>query len=495
MMTTESLQLLLIEDDAIDRAAILSAIQGHRVTTYGTPAEGLDAAHSQRFDCILLMLDPSSLDTPMVEAISSTDLGTPVVVLTSSPSSIDTTLLRLGVQDVLPVHPLPPALLNNSIRHAIERTRIRQQLRSTRSQFIQAQRMEAFGQLAGGIAHDFNNLLSIIQLFTSFVRKTLDEDDERAADLDEVLQASTRAASLIKQMLTFTRQKPSSAMIISLRAHIQRIEPQLRQILGVESTLNIELPEKDVTVRIEPALLEQVMVGLTENARDAMPSGGRLELRVRHTLESALITITDTGVGMSDSTLLRAIEPFFTTKEEERMGLGLSMCQGIIEQASGTLKLSSRPSQGSTITITLPTTGIAASDAAPSPPEPTRLSGTERILLVEDIEKLRRSLSRTLTEHGYAVVEASNGLEALEVLQHEEVDLVLTDLVMPMLSGTALAKTLSETSPELPIVLMTGYAKRYSDATHPCILKPFKLPELLSIIRGQLAPAQTLSMN
>jgi CheY-like chemotaxis protein len=355
--------------------------------------------------------------------------------------------------------------------------------------------MEAFGQLAGGIAHDFNNLLSIIQLFTSFVRKTLAEDDERAADLDEVMQASNRAADLILQMLTFTRQKPSNAQIVSMSAHLQRVEPKLRRALGSSAQLIIEPAEKDATVRIDPTLLEQVLVSVTQNARDAMPDGGQLTLRIAHTTPSVQITFTDTGVGMKKSTLRRATEPFFTTKEAERTGLGLAMCLSIIEQANGLLEIASRPGQGSTITITLPNSRHGSVPVARSRPEPTRLSGTERILLVEDIDKLRQSLSRTLTEHGYAVVEAANGLEALEVLRHEDVDLVLTDLVMPMLSGTALAATLSETSPDLPIVLMTGYAKRYSAANHPCILKPFKLPELLSLIRGQLTPHSAATMS
>lgn len=497
-MPSAPLQLLLIENDAVDRAVIEHALQGHAIlTTCAAHSDGLDLAIEDDFDCILMGISqPRLLALKELEALCSSALSAPVVVLTSRTDITDAELIRLGVQEILPTSPLPAALLR-SIHHAIERTVIRQELRSTRRQFIQAQRMEAFGQIAGGIAHDFNNLLSIIQLFTSFVRKTFDDDDERAADLDEVIQASTRAAELIQQVLTFTRQKPSNTQLISLNTFLQRIEPLLRSALGSTAQLSIAAPEEDITIQLDPALLEQVLVSLTNNARDAMPSGGTLTLRIKHTAQSVLLTLTDTGTGMSDSTLLRALEPFFTTQEAERTGLGLSMCLGIIEQANGTLELVSRLGEGSTVSITLPRADSIDSTAADIPRQspPTQLSGTERILLVEDIDKLRRSLSRTLTEHGYAVVEAANGLEALEVLQHEDVDLVLTDLVMPLLSGTALAATLAETSPELPIVLMTGYAKRYSSAAHPCILKPFKLPDLLSIIRGQLTPPQPLPQS
>jgi two-component system, cell cycle sensor histidine kinase and response regulator CckA len=351
-----------------------------------------------------------------------------------------------------------------------------QALRRSEEQLRSAQKMEAIGQLAGGIAHDFNNVLSVILGYTQFLKATLEPGDERHHDIEAMESAADGAASLTRQLLAFGRKQVVKPRLLDMNNCVRELEEVLRRTLGS----NIEIVTglgSGVTLSADPIQLEQILLNLALNARDAMPDGGVLtiETRVAELDDSyrrthagvnpgtyVVLAVTDTGCGMDEATQARIFEPFFTTKPAGKgTGLGLPTVYGIVRQSGGHVWVYSEPGKGTTFRIYFPyvealeDTGVYRIQQLRPP------GGSETILLVDDAEQLRPLLVRSLRECGYNVIEAKNGTNALEQARDHigSIDLLVTDLVMPGLSGPALAEELTALRPETRVLFMSGYSE------------------------------------
>jgi two-component system cell cycle sensor histidine kinase/response regulator CckA len=348
-------------------------------------------------------------------------------------------------------------------------------LRRTEEQLRQSQKLEAIGRLAGGVAHDFNNLLSVILSYTSLVLSELPGDAHRA-DLEEVHKAGERAAELTRQLLAFGRQQVLSPKVIELGQIIHGVENMLQRLLGEDVKLSLAMNRPTGKVYVDRSQIEQIIMNFAVNARDAMPSGGTLLLEASNVeLETdhfgspgvvggpyVLLAVSDNGVGMDRATQERIFEPFFTTKAVGKgTGLGLAMVFGIVRQSNGHIHVYSEPGVGTTFKIYLPRTDRDADVPFVSPPSPSTLRGHETILLVEDNEQVRRVNLAILQRHGYQVLEAQNGGEALLICEKftGTIDLLLTDVVMPHMNGRELAERLMPLRPSMKVVFASGYTE------------------------------------
>jgi two-component system cell cycle sensor histidine kinase/response regulator CckA len=344
-------------------------------------------------------------------------------------------------------------------------------------QFRQSQKMEAVGRLSGGVAHDFNNLLGVIIGYGEIVQDGVAPDSPSRTCVDEMLKAGHRAAGLTRQLLAFSRQQVMDPKVLDLNVVVKDMEKMLRRLISEDVQLKTTLDAALMRIKADQGQLEQVIMNLAVNARDAMPTGGELRLSTSHFHMNAefvrrypypvavgdyvLLTVEDTGVGMHAITRARVFEPFFTTKEKGKgTGLGLSTVYGVVKQSGGYIDVASEPGAGATFKIYLPKVEVEV-DAQRKPPAdlPESLHGTETLLLVEDETSLRK-LSRHLLEFcGYHVVEAENGPQALELSQQYEgmIHLLLTDVVMPGMSGRVLADKLVLQRPQTRVVYMSGY--------------------------------------
>ena len=349
--------------------------------------------------------------------------------------------------------------------------------RKLEAQLRQAQKMEAVGQLAGGVAHDFNNLLTIIQGYLAVVKDPTSNAQLIGEAAEQITLAADRAAALTRQLLTFSRRQVMQPRNVRINDVIERTGRMLGRLLGEDIGVGLRLAENLPCVNVDPGMIEQALLNLAVNARDAMPGGGRLTISTsarvleadsdRGPLEMApgqvvCITVADSGCGIPRENLSRIFEPFFTTKDVGKgTGLGLASAYGIVKQHRGGIRVNSELGQGSTFEIFLPVLQVdkgAAREAAPSAPV---RGGTEGILLVEDEQTLRGLVRTVLVRHGYRVFEAESGPTALEVWEHnkDQIDLVLTDMVMPDgLSGRELADQLRRERPELKVVFSSGYS-------------------------------------
>ena len=381
--------------------------------------------------------------------------------------------------------------------------------RNLQEQLRQSQKMEAVGMLAGGVAHDFNNVLTVIGGNVSLLLSDTPADDPRQEDLREIRQAAERAASLTRQLLAFSRRqilKPQSLQVGSL---VSDMLPMLRRLIGEDVDLHFNARDHAVSVEADPGQLEQVLMNLTVNARDAMPHGGRISIETaeaefdgsQRAWDGSLIpagryvmlAVSDTGSGMPPEVMGHIFEPFFTTKEVGRgTGLGLSTVYGIVRQSGGHLWVYSEVGVGSVFKIYL--SAAAAGRPARTPADPAAAGGTETILLVEDEDAVRMVARRALTRSGYAVLECRNGVEAIEMAERHGgvIDLVLMDVVMPHMGGHAAAQRLGDILPGVPLVFMSGYTDdevlRRGVLTSAALFlqKPFTPWSLLEIIRATL---------
>jgi PAS domain S-box-containing protein len=333
-------------------------------------------------------------------------------------------------------------------------------LRQSEEQLRQAQKMEAIGLLAGGVAHDFNNLLSVIMSYCELISGEV-EGGVRA-DLEEIAKAGRRATELTRQLLAFSRQQVLQPRLVDLAEIVDGLEKMLRRLLGEDIELSIMRDPEPCTIHVDPGQIEQVVMNLAVNARDAMPEGGELTIRSGRIGSQVTLSVRDNGCGMDAATQARVFEPFFTTKEAGKgTGLGLSTVFGIVQQSGGTIAISSQPGAGATFTVLLPPVdpAIALPVAAPPSIESDDTRGTETILLVEDETEVRAVATRILRRSGYTVLEASGPGDALLQweLHGKDVDLLLTDVVMPKMTGRQLADRLHALRPEVPVLYMSGY--------------------------------------
>jgi PAS domain S-box-containing protein len=343
------------------------------------------------------------------------------------------------------------------------------------SQLRQSQKMEAVGQLAGGVAHDFNNLLTAIMGYTSLLLRVVPPEDTKHEDLLEIDRAAARATELTQQLLAFSRRQMLKPTLLDLNAVVTGTMRMLGRLLGEHIELAILSDAGLGLVRADRGQIEQVIINLAVNARDAMEGGGRLVLETRNVTldrsyasqhpgategEFVMLAVTDAGTGMDAATQARIFEPFFTTKERGKgTGLGLSTVYGIIKQSGGTIYVDSEPGRGTTFKIYLPRVMAPGPTEMPAPVRPANVRGTETVLVVEDEEGVRSLTSRVLHTYGYTVLDAENGGEALLIAEQHPapIHVLLTDVVLPRMSGRKLAERLVRTHPDLRILYMSGY--------------------------------------
>jgi PAS domain S-box-containing protein len=355
-----------------------------------------------------------------------------------------------------------------------ERLRLEARLRQT-------EKMEAVGQLAGGVAHDFNNLLTVITSYSSLLLGELPAESPLRADVQQIGGAAKRAATLTRQLLAFSRKQVLRPQLLTLNDVVSGVEKLLRRLVREDIAIVTHLHPNPSLVEADPGQLEQVIMNLVVNARDAMPRGGTLTIRTanvelgdsyieRHTEVAvvpghyAVLSISDTGIGMSRDIQRHIFEPFFTTKGAGTgTGLGLSTVYGIVKQSGGYIWVYSEEGNGTVFKVYLPSSGVEEESASMDrhrTPVPTRITGNESVLVVEDDSALRYVACRSLRSYGYNVIEARNGREALDLCERLEgvIHLVVTDLVMPEMSGSELARLIAARRPGIRILLMSGYA-------------------------------------
>lgn len=387
-------------------------------------------------------------------------------------------------------------------------------------QLRMAQKMEAVGRLSGGIAHDFNNLLGVIIGYSQVVKKKLGKDNPLLEHVEEVEKAGQRAASLTKQLLAFSRQQVLTPAVLDLNAVVTEIGKMLPRLLGEDIEVTTVLADDLGRVKADQGQIEQIIMNLAVNARDAMPEGGRLKIETANAeLDKSftrehpgslvgryvMLGVTDSGIGMSPETQAQIFEPFFTTKERGKgTGLGLATVYGVVKQSGGYIAVDSAPGKGASFKVYLPRTEEAAAQATSNVPVEQTSRGSETILLVEDAEPLRKLAQSFLEARGFRVLAAPNGEKALEVAVQnpEPIHLLLTDVVMPGMNGRVLAEELAPRQPGMKVIYMSGYTDSFiaghgvlNPGTH-LIHKPFTEEALVAKVREVLdsekSPAESL---
>ncbi len=375
-------------------------------------------------------------------------------------------------------------------------------------QLRQAQKLDAIGKLAGGVAHDFNNLLTVILTYASLLIEKVNGEDPMRDDLSEILSAGNRARVLTSRLLAFGRQQVLSPRIVDLSETVAGMKEMLRRLLGEDIDLRTRTPAGLHKVKADPHQIEQVILNLAINARDAMPKGGLLTIEAanvdldpdfpRVQLGVApgpyvMLAVSDNGMGMDRATQARIFEPFFTTKEQGKgTGLGLSTVFGIVQQSGGTIWFYSEPGRGTTFKVFLPRTSESSVSAPPSVRQAVR--GTETVLVAEDDDQVRKLVLNILRRYGYRALEAKDAAEALRHCERHEgpIHLVLTDVVMPHISGRELADQLAAMRPDLQVLFMSGYTEdailRHGIASTAVsfVQKPFTAVELARKVRATL---------
>lgn len=389
------------------------------------------------------------------------------------------------------------------VRDVGERSQLERQLR-------QAQKMEAIGRLAGGVAHDFNNLLTPILGYSQVLRLRLAGDPELIRQIGVIEHAATRASGLTRQLLAFSRQQPLKTQILDLNTIVSGMEPMLRRLIGAHIELVVDLAAEMGRIEADPTQIEQIVLNLAINAQDAMPGGGILRITTRDAgarpgglpdnRQAAegwvILSVSDNGTGISPEVLVRIFEPFFTTKESGKgTGLGLSTVHGIVQQSGGDLEVTTAPGAGTTFDAWLPRS--AATECSNltteigSSPVPT---GTELVLVVEDNDLVREFTTTSLVSAGYRAMGAGDADEAMRLIRNAACrpDLLLTDVVLPRLSGPNLAGRIRASWPDTRVIYMSGYPGGGSNVPHataldaPLLQKPFTVNELLRLVRRVL---------
>jgi PAS domain S-box-containing protein len=388
--------------------------------------------------------------------------------------------------------------------------------RRLEEQFRQAQKMEAVGQLAGGVAHDFNNLLMVIQGNADVMRGRLSGACPESKNVEEIRKAVGRAASLTRQLLAFSRMQVLNPKILDLNATVAETGKMLRRLISEDIELRIVPGRGLMNVMADQGQIEQVILNLAVNARDAMPSGGRLTIETsmvrvdehyshQHPALTpgvyVLLTVADTGVGMDAKIQARIFEPFFTTKELGKgTGLGLATVYGIVKQSGGWIWVYSEPGRGTTFKVYLPQASEVVAPAEPPESRPAPVRGTETVLLAEDQESIRDLIRESLTSNGYNVLVATDGLDALRIAERyqDKIDLLITDVVMPKMGGRELAERLMQLRAETRVLFMSGHAEHRNaepgaiDPSSVHLQKPFSMNTLLRKTREVLEAAASI---
>jgi len=365
--------------------------------------------------------------------------------------------------------------IRSAVEDITERRRTEEALQKSEEQLRQWQRVEAIGRLAGGVAHDFNNLLMTIKGSGELLLNAFDRRDPRREEVEEILKAGERATSLTRQLLAFGRRQVLQPQVLDLNSLVINMDKLLRRLIGEDIQLATILGPELWSVKVDPGMIEQALMNLVVNSRDAMPSGGKLTIETANVLHDeeyasrhismkpgcyVMVAVSDNGCGMDKETQSHLFEPFFTTKEKGKgSGLGLSTVYGIIKQSGGNIWAYSEPGQGTTFKIYLPRAEKTARVYKPKTRPSMVPGGTETILLVEDEEAVRTMVSKILKNKGYAVLEAAHSKEAFEICEQHEgpIHLMVTDVIMPQMSGRELAEHLVPLLPKMKVLYMSGY--------------------------------------
>ena len=420
-----------------------------------------------------------------------------------------------GIADVVVVaqrdeHGMPNAWIGVN-RDITARRRAEERLVRLEEELRQSQKMDAIGQLAGGVAHDFNNLLTVIKAYSGIIADQLDDTNPLKIDVGEIQRAAGRASSLTQQLLAFSRKQVLQPRVLDLNTVSRELEPMLRRLIGDDVQVVLRLDDAIGRVKADRSQVEQVLINLIVNARDAMPCGGTVSIETANVELSdsysrerpivapgryVMIAVSDTGEGMDDATKSRVFEPFFTTKPAGKgTGLGLSTVYGIVKQSNGYIWVYSEPRIGTTFKVYLPMLDaeeicVAAAERAPGMPA----VGSETVLLVEDEPSVRSIARRILERNGYTVLEAHDGRHALRVSDQykQPIQLLLTDMMMPELTGRDVWVSLAPRRSELRVLYMSGYTnddivrRGLLDADAAFLQKPFTAADLARAVRSTL---------
>jgi two-component system, cell cycle sensor histidine kinase and response regulator CckA len=513
--------ILLIDDDpqaqALIEMALIDAHFERKIEVVTTAAVGLERIKADHHDIYLVdqrLPDGTGLD--VIRAAKDRGADKPFILMTGYGSgALDEAALREGAADYVEKH-LVGAHLERSIRYALRNWQASRALQDREEQLRQSQKMEAIGRLAGGVAHDFNNLLTAVIGYTDMIAERANLDPETAREVGEIRLAADRGAALTRQLLAFSRKQLLNPTVLNVNDSVAGLLHMLPRLIGDHIHTDARLAAGLGFVKADASQLEQVIVNLVLNARDAMPTGGYVTIETanveltedRLTAEGlvlepgpyVMLSITDTGVGMDETTRAHAFEPFFTTKEKGKgTGLGLATVYAIIDQSGGGIAMDTAPERGTSIRIYLPITDAPASLERPHAARGAT-EGTETLLLVEDNDAIREISAQALRRRGYTVFEARNGEEAIDWASKSVVlaDMLITDVVMPGMSGPNLAARLLQQMPNLRVLYMSGYT---DDATEvhgafwggvPLLQKPFTPSQLAESVRMALDhnPAQ-----
>jgi signal transduction histidine kinase len=510
-----TVRILIVDDDPQAQALIEMALADAQferlIEVAATAAAGLARIKTDEHDIYLVdQRLPDGTGLQMIHDAKTAGADKPFILMTGYGSgALDEAALREGVADYVEKH-LVGTLLERSIRYALRDWHSRRTLRDREEQLRQAQKMEAIGRLAGGVAHDFNNLLTAIVGYTDLISERIGRDDPIAREVREIKNAADRATSLTRQLLAFSRKQFLDPTVLDLNETVSGLLQMLPRVIGEHIETTASLGDGLRRVKADASQMEQVLVNLVLNARDAMPMGGHLTIETANVDldqeqldgegvvippgEYVMLLVADTGVGMDAATRARAFEPFFTTKPKGKgTGLGLATVYGIVDQSGGAIALDSSPGHGTTIRIYLPVTSAVARQETPQP-LPRATEGNEHLLLVEDNDSVRTLAADALRRRGYTVHEARNAEEAIEWMLkvHVKPHLLLTDVVMPGLSGPNLAARLMQQNPGLRVLYMSGYTDD-ATAVHgaffggvPLIQKPFTPAQLAERVRMAL---------
>ena len=487
---------VLIVDDVPDHLHLMSIFMrkaGYKVAEASSGAQALEIAQRVRPALIISDVSMPGLDgIELTRMIRSNNrlTETPILLVSAIRIGDDSARagLREGADDYLEAPYDPTDFVGRAVR-LLERSRSAaalkasekekaqalEDLRLKEEQFLLSQKLEAVGRLAGGIAHDFNNLLTVIEGYSQLTLQRLPDKEPLRGNIEEIKKASKRAGSLVSQLLAFSRKQLMQPKVFNLNSVVADLEKMLRRVIGENITLRTTLQADPGTIKADPSQVEQVIMNLVVNARDAMPSGGKL------TIETAtvyldetyarehiavipgayiMLAVSDTGVGMDEDIRQQIFEPFFTTKEIGKgTGLGLSTVYGIVKQSGGNIWVYSEVGKGTTFKIYLPKVNGPAEEYEYSQAPNKAPGGNETILLVEDDEALRHLARDILETTGYRVLEAPNADAAFRICeQNPGIHLLLTDVVMPELGGPELAERLKALYPEMCVLYMSGYA-------------------------------------
>ena len=351
--------------------------------------------------------------------------------------------------------------------------------RAIERQLLEAQRLEAVGRLAGGVSHDFNNLLTVITGYGTMLLEQSESNAVMRANAEEILRTAERASALTCQLLEFSKPQSAEPGPVSINELVLDMDKMLRRVIGEHIELVTALSPDAGMIKAEPAQIEQVIMNLVVNARDAVPDGGRITIETASETiggEVVVLSVLDNGVGMDEETRARIFEPFFTTKGQGKgTGLGMATVYAIVKQAKGEITVTSAPERGTAIRVYLPRVRLAAVKPQPRPEVSHRQRGTETVLLVEDEDTVRRLVSGLLEQHGYTVLPAALPQEAIALCASHNgaIHLLLTDAVMPQMSGRALAEEAGRIRPDLRVLLMSGYTEDAGEPGAAFLRKPF----------------------